>query len=97
MGFNDFNIVGDSQHCLDMGGNITCNVLDPDNLKPLNDIYNYSLLHLNIRSLNKYSDLVSLLSNSSCHFYVIGCSETWLNDFSYVDLLNLDGYNLHIN
>ena len=80
-----------------MGGNITCNVLDPDNLKPLNDIYNYSLLHLNIRSLNKYSDLVSLLSNSSCHFYVIGCSETWLNDFSYVDLLNLDGYNLHIN
>ena len=48
MDFNDFNIVGDSQHCIDMGGNITCNVLDPDNLKPLNDIYNYSLLHLKV-------------------------------------------------
>ena len=53
------------------------------------------LLHLNIRSLNKHhSDLASLLSNSRCHFDVIGCRETWLNDFSYPDLL--DGYNLHI-
>uniref|UniRef100_A0A6Q2ZN45 Reverse transcriptase domain-containing protein n=1 Tax=Esox lucius TaxID=8010 RepID=A0A6Q2ZN45_ESOLU len=31
-----------------------------------------------------------------CHFDVIACSETWLNEFSNADLLNLDGYNLHI-
>lgn len=25
---------------------------------------------------------------------MIGCSETWLNDKSYIDILNLDGYKL---
>lgn len=97
MGFDDVNLVGDSQqHCIDMGCKITCNVYDPENLQSLN-AYNHSLLHLNIRSLNKHhTDFTSLLCSSKCHFDVIGCSETGLNDSTYVDLLNIEGYNLFI-
>lgn len=79
MGFDDINIVGDQHHCFHLGDDITCNVLDLDNLKSVSDSYHYSMLHVNIRSLNKHhDDLISLLSTSSCYFDIIGCSETWL-------------------
>ena len=59
--------------------------------------HNYSLLHCNIRSLSKhYDDLTLLLTTIGCSFDVIGCSESWLNDYSYVDLFNLEGYTLHL-
>lgn len=38
---------------------------------------------------------VSLLSNTKCCFNIIGCSETWLNDKSYIDALNLEDYKLY--
>ncbi len=79
-----------------MEGEESCKYYAPEELKCLNNPNKYSLLHLNIRSLNKHhSDLVTFLSNLGCSFDVIGCSETWLNDRSYVDILNLDGYNLY--
>lgn len=54
---------------------------------------NYSFFHLNIRSPRKHhDDLVTLLTNTGCSFDVTGCSETWLNDGSYADILNRDGY-----
>ncbi len=91
MVYDDHNNVGD------LGSNFTCNVFDPVQLKPFNDMYKYSFLHLNIRSLSRHhSDLASLFSNSGCHFNVVGCTESWLSNFSYVDLFNLEEYNLHI-
>ena len=97
MGFVDFNNDGDTQQCTDIGSNVTCNVYDPEQLKPVYDQHNYSLLHLNIRSLSKhYDDLTSLLTTTGCSFDIIGCSESWLNDYSCVDLFNLDGYTLHL-
>ena len=51
----------------------------------------FSLLHLNIRSLQcNASKLTDLLSNVNLKFSLIGISETWLNDsLSSVDI---DGY-----
>lgn len=55
-----------------------------------------SILHLNIRSVNKHHDeQESLISHKGYCFNIIGCSETWLNDKSFIDILNLEGYVLH--
>lgn len=52
-------------------------------------------MHLNIRSIFKhFNDLVSSLKTTRCKFDIFGCSETWLNDKSFVDILNLKGYKL---
>ena len=50
---------------------------------------NFSLLHLNVRSLrNKVDDLTLLLANLNVKFTVIGISETWLqNDSHDVDMI----------
>lgn len=54
------------------------------------------MLYLNTLSLNKHhKDLVSLLASIGRSFYVIGYSETWLNDRTYVDILILNGYELY--
>ena len=43
-----------------------------------------SVLHLNIRSINKnFSELTDLLQTVDYQFQVIGLSETWLNDYSH--------------
>lgn len=56
--------------------------------------YNFPVLHLNIRSLNKHHDeLTSLISDTGCCFKITGCSETWINDKTYI--LNLEGYVLY--
>lgn len=90
MVFDDFNNDGDTQQCIEFGSNITSNVYDPEQLKPVYDQHNYSLMHFNIRSLSKqYNDLSLLLTTTGCNFDVIGFSESWLNDYSYVDLFNL--------
>lgn len=96
MGFNDLTYDGDDIHyCIDVANNITCKYYDPEHVKCLNTVNNFSFLHLNIRSLNKHHDeLASLLSNTGCCFNIIGCSETWLNKKSYIDALNLEGYKL---
>ena len=97
---NDLDCIEDNdeleQFCLYNEGKLNCRGFLPDQLKQLNHDNNFSLLHLNIRSLNKHhDDLVSLLTNIGQSFNVIGCSETWLNDKSYIDTLNLDGYKLY--
>ena len=43
-----------------------------------------SVLHLNIRSINKnFSELTNLLQTVDYQFHAIGISETWLNDFNH--------------
>ena len=52
----------------------------------------FSLLHLNIRSLQcNASKLTDLLSNVNLKFSLIGISETWLNDSS--SSVDIDGYS----
>lgn len=53
------------QHCLDTCEKLSCEYYMPDEIRYLKtkDNFQYSLLHLNIRSLNKHHDhLVSLLA-----------------------------------
>ena len=52
----------------------------------------FSLLHLNIRSLQcNASKLTDLFSNVNFKFSLIGISETWLNDSS--PSVDIDGYS----
>lgn len=54
---------------------------------------NFSLMHMNIRSVPKHIDEFLLyLTNLNHNFSVIGLTETWLSDTN-VDLGNLDGYS----
>ncbi|KAM9816277.1 uncharacterized protein ACBT44_010682 [Syngnathus typhle] len=96
MALNEMDSEGDEGiNCIDYHRNMNCNQYIPGQLKQLTNINNCSFLHLNIWSLNKHhDDLVTLLTNTGCSFDVIGCSETWLNDRSYTDILNLNGYKL---
>ena len=56
------------------------------------DAVNFSLLHLNARSLLKNFDKFTQLLDSSQHeFSAIGISETWLNDINE-DYVNITGY-----
>ena len=56
------------------------------------DAINFSLLHLNARSLLKNFDKFTQLLDSSQHeFSAIGISETWLNDINE-DYVNITGY-----
>ena len=49
-----------------------------------NSIY-FSLLHLNIRSLNRsFDNLVNFLASITSKFSVIGISETWLADSDHI-------------
>lgn len=73
--------------------NFNCKEYDPENRECLNNGVS-SVIHVTIRSLSKHNDLVSLLNISGCQFDLIGCSETWLHDSSFIDILNLDGYKL---
>lgn len=52
----------------------------------------FSLLHLNIRSLNRSLDnLVNFLASITSKLSVIGISETWLADSDHT--VDIDGYN----
>ena len=65
--------------------------LDQSNVDP----GNFSLLHLNVRSLSKNIDHLKLLLHSLNHnFSVIALSETWLHSTSCMTELNIPGYNL---
>ena len=59
-----------------------CDYFDEETFKRLTQIYkdtNFSILHLNIRSiLNKHDDLVAYLDSLEYKFSVIGLTETWL-------------------
>ena len=56
------------------------------------DAINFSLLHLNARSLLKNFDKFTQLLDSSQHeFSAIGISETWLNNINE-DYVNITGY-----
>ena len=97
MGFHNLkNEDGDCvQECGLDGRNIKCKQYEPEQLISLSTESKFSLIHLNIRSLSKhYDDLAALLTTTGCKFDIIGCSETWLNDMSYIDLFNLKGYKL---
>ena len=87
---------GDDVQCLDPNNNVICYKYAPEQLKNLNH-KNFSLIHFNIRSLNKhYDDMTSLLSTAHSNTSkIICCTETLLSHRSYVNMLNLDGYTLH--
>ena len=52
----------------------------------------FSLLHLNIRSLNRhYDNLINCLARTKNRFSVIGISETWLAHADHA--VDIDGYN----
>ena len=53
----------------------------------------FSIFHLNVRSLVKnHEDLSSLLANIDHKFSVLAITETWIKDDEPYDL-NFDGYN----
>ncbi len=59
---------------------------------------NFSLMHVNIRSLYKNVDqLKSCLSQLNKNISVIGLSETWLKDTSCKNYLDIPGFNLETN
>lgn len=74
---------------------LVCKRVTPENLNAF-DKYSFSMLHLNMRSLNKHhEDLRSLLACMDHKFDIIGCTETWINNYTYLDLLKLDDYILY--
>lgn len=77
---------------VDISENVTCMNYTPEQSKCLTGNKIISILHLNIRSMNKCRDELASLG---CCFNIIGCSETWLHDKSYINILNLEGYVLH--
>lgn len=89
MGLDDLDdLDGEVRHCSDIGTYITCKQYDLENLKYLSKNNNFSVVHINIRSLTKnYDQLVSMLSASGCSFDVIACSEAWLNDHKIINVI----------
>ena len=70
------NMLIENQICADLNNNTT----------------DFSLLHLNIRSISKKLDSFSIfLGSLSAKFSVIGITETWLDDSSHTS--NISGYN----
>ena len=64
---------------------------------PLSDKINFSIIHLNARSLLKNLDQLNLMFGSLKKlFSVIGISETWLTDCA-AELFNITGYNFVSN
>ena len=58
----------------------------------INDKGQFSVLHLNIRSLPKHhTELTNYLDELRLNFTVIGLSETWLNEVQH-DLYDIDNY-----
>lgn len=98
MGFHDIISEGNcevlEQHCFEK---LNCKCYTSDKLQYIKTkITTHTLLHLNTRSLNKHHDeLQSLLASLGHRFDVIGCSETWINEKLYHNILNLDGYVLY--
>ena len=64
---------------------------------PLSDKINFSIIHLNARSLLKNLDQLNLILGSlKKPFSEIGISETWLTDCT-AELVNITGYNFVSN
>ena len=79
---------------LDWREDINCKTYTIDQLNQ-NGTHDFSLFHTNIRSLNKHhAELDSLLTKANYTFDIVACSETWLSDQSYNNILNINGYNL---
>lgn len=95
MGFEDFCVGDDDRQWSDLDNRVVCRSFSPDQMKYSINTNNFSLLHINTRSLKKhYDELISLLSITDCGFDVVGCSETWLKESSHLDSLSIDGYTL---
>ena len=77
--------------------NFSCDYLNEEQFntiasKEVNYFDQFSLFHLNIRSLERNLDkLTNLLSNLSMRFSVIGITETWLQHTSH--LVDIHGYS----
>ena len=64
---------------------------------PLSNKINFSIIHLNARSLLKNLDQLNLMLGSlKKPFSVIGISETWMTDCT-AELVNITGYNFVSN
>ena len=63
-----------------------------DKIDSSDNLICFSLLHLNIRSLNRhYDNLINCLARIKNRFSVIGISETWLAHADHA--VDIDGYN----
>ena len=95
MGFEYLKNSDDSNPCVDYVDSLNCRSYSPDQVKHILNNNNFSLLHLNTRSLQKHhDDLFSLMTITDHGFDVVGCSETWLNERSHIESLNIEGYRL---
>ena len=95
MGFED--LARDDESLSDVGEHISCETYTIDQIVDKNKKHNFSLFQTNIRSLIKHhTELDSLLSTTNHSFDIVGCSETWLNENSHLDSLNIGGYNLMV-
>ena len=94
----DFSKENDNfEHDYSTSTNIICEDYFPEDLKQIDDS-ELSLMHLNIRSIKKHhDDLISLLASTGCNFDIIGCTETWMNEYTISDVYNLEGYMMYYN
>ena len=85
----------DMLSCVDIETHLHCDKYKPEQIQSLARFSNFSILNVNIRSINKnFDNLKNLLNTLGCCFNIIGCTETHLRNSSYLDLYNLKGYNL---
>ena len=86
----------DMLFCVDIDKHLHCDKYKPDQIQSLARSSNFSILNLNIRSLNQnFDNLKKLLNTLGCCFEIIGCTETHLRNSSYLDLYHLEGYNFY--
>ena len=76
--------------------NISSKYYDENNfnteLGEISERNNFSLLHLNIRSVPKnFNNLTNYVQNLKINFDVIGLTETWINEAN-TNLYNIEGY-----
>jgi hypothetical protein len=72
-----------------------CSDLFNDKFDKPNFKSNFSLIHFNSRSLNKnFDSITDYLHTLNNNFSVLAFSESWFNDKTPTNLLNIDGYRL---
>lgn len=72
--------------------NISSEYFDEDSFIKELDRYNYSLLHLNIRSVPKnVNSFITYMKNLKINFDVIGLTATWINEAN-TNLYNIEDH-----
>lgn len=84
------------EHYLQTSTNIPCRYYYLVDIKHNTDDCSFSVMHMNIRSLIKHDDkLITLLMCTDHSFDIIGCSETWVHEQTFIDFYKINGYSAH--